>query len=599
MRLGEALDETATAALRHVASAHGLRCDDSTTRTELIERLAERLTDAAYLDEQINGLGPDERAVLDLARAHAAGEVRGLLADRDHPGAAEALVERGLLFRLFAAAGPLRGEVFAASDELLARLPPPPVDAGPPLSAAAPAASERRTSDPAFSLFCLASVLGRRGADLEADVRAWTEEPGGWGWDARWSFLRHLAQASGLFVRQADGALSTAGLLPRLLDEPRAFFDRLWRAYVRDRGWSELAQIGIEADLANSIQLRAALIQALEALPEGTWIAIDVLSAWLRRTRPSLVREQLSPRGLVLLDSRDWEQLELPLLKAWLLGPLYWLGVVGATLDGAQVVRRPPPEARAAEPCYWATQAELVAAPRAALGTLLRAERYLVVRERGRPSRYHLVQAHVAAALSGGGSLGECRHLLTRLTQKGLPAAVAERLAAWERRFGALSIRPAVLLEARTDAELDAALEHEQVRAFLRARLSPTVAEVAAADALELAAVLRGSDHLPRLDAALRLAGDARGVYAGLVDEQVLEFLLVSLLAFQRARPEQLNELEGAQPLLERLERQFPPERLRELHRAAAGLAGELGPRSRPRPRRGARASGARRRPTA
>ena len=42
-----------------------------------------------------------------------------------------------------------------------------------------------------------------------------------------------------------------------------------------------------------------------------------------------------------------------------------------------------------------------------------------------------------------------------------------------------------------------------------------------------------------------------------MIDEQVLEFLLVSLLAFSEARPERLAELEGALGLLERLERQF------------------------------------------
>ena len=116
------------------------------------------------------------------------------------------------------------------------------------------------------------------------------------------------------------------------------------------------------------------------------------------------------------------------------------------------------------------------------------------------------------------------------------------------------------------------------------------VAEVPAGDVLELAAKLREAGHLPRVDAALRLAAEPRRAYAGLVDEQVLEFLLVSLLAFQRARPEQLAQLEGSLTLLERLERQFPRERLGELRAAAARLAGELdssSPRvARPRKRR-------------
>jgi hypothetical protein len=110
----------------------------------------------------------------------------------------------------------------------------------------------------------------------------------------------------------------------------------------------------------------------------------------------------------------------------------------------------------------------------------------------------------------------------------------------------------------------------------VRRRLGPAAAEVAAADALELAAALRNSGHLPRVDAALRLSSEPRRTYPGLVDEHVLEFLLVSLLAFQSARPERLAELEGAPSLIERLEQQFPPERLRVLRNAAERLAGEL-----------------------
>src|SRR5260370_31823990 len=107
MRLAEALEQTAVGALRRMASAHGLLHDDSTTRAELIERLAERLGDPMNLAEQLRGLAPDEQLVLHAARA-ADGELRSLLIDRDHPGAAEALADPGLLFRLFNAAAPLR-----------------------------------------------------------------------------------------------------------------------------------------------------------------------------------------------------------------------------------------------------------------------------------------------------------------------------------------------------------------------------------------------------------------------------------------------------------------------------------------------------------
>src|SRR5258708_11301905 len=194
MRLREALEETATGALRRMASVHGLLFDDGTTRTELIERIAERLADSSYLQEQLDGLADDERAALLAARA-SGGEQRGFLLDRAHPGAAEALVERGLLFRLFAAAGPRRGELFTAPDELLALLPEPPVVESPPVGEPAPASGERRASDPTFNLFCIASALPRHTDNLEQEGRPSSEEPGGCEWDARWIFLRHLPHA--------------------------------------------------------------------------------------------------------------------------------------------------------------------------------------------------------------------------------------------------------------------------------------------------------------------------------------------------------------------------------------------------------------------
>ena len=221
-----------------MASAHGLLFDDGTTRTELVERIAERLLDPTYLHEQLDALSDDERAALLAARA-SGGEQRGFLLDRDHPGAAEALVERGLLFRQFAAAGPRRGELFTVPDEVLALLPEPPAAERPPSGASAPAAADRRTSDPAFSIFCIASALQRRTENLEDEVRPWSAEPGGWDWDARWVFLRHLGQTAGLLVHQADGALVPGPTLGRLLDDPAAVAERLWRAYVRDRAWSD------------------------------------------------------------------------------------------------------------------------------------------------------------------------------------------------------------------------------------------------------------------------------------------------------------------------------------------------------------------------
>lgn len=587
MRLAEALEQSATATLRRLADAHGLGHDESATRDELIARLKERLGDARYLEEQLSSLTAEERAI--LASAHpSGGELRGLLVDAEHPGAAETLADRGWLFRIFAASGPLRGEVFVVPEEALELLPAPAEKIGPRAVAHPPA--ESRWTDPAFSLFALTSALTRSGGDLEAELRPWSQEPGGWAWDARWTFLRHLASAAGLLVHGADGALAPASQLPRLLDDPPHVAERLWRGFVRDRGWSELLRSGLatDEDLVDAAALRQSMVEVLEGLPAGEWFTWQELSSWLQRAHPTLVREQLTPRGLVQFHAADWPALEEPLLRYFCLGPLYWLGQVAASRDGALFSRRPPARSVQAEACHWEGAADLVAPARVQLGTLLRAERYLVLRQRDRISRYHLVQAHVAGALGSGGSIAECRQLVSKLTQAALPAEIEARLAAWDRRFGALDIRPAVLLAARSAADLDAVLAEERVRPFVRSRLGPEVVEVAAADALELAAALRDADHLPRVDAALRLGAEPGRAYAGLVDEQVLEFLLVSLLAFRQAWPERLAELEGSAALLERLEHQFPPARLAELRSAAQRLAGTL-LNTRARPKRARR----------
>jgi hypothetical protein len=559
-----------------VADAHGLAHDDGTTRQELIQRIADRLTDSAYLREQLQALQPEERAILVSARA-SAGELRTLLVEAEQPGAADDLAERGWLYRVFAAAGPLRGEILVVPTEVLNLLPEPSsvqdelrLEAQPP--------PEARWTEPAFSLFTLVSALTRAGANREQELRAWSQEPGGWPSDARWKFLEHLARNAGLLVHRSDGALVPANHLARLLDEPPAVADRLWHGYLHDRGWSELHQCdaSLEPELVDSVPLRQAVADVLEQLPEGGWLSVGAVSDWLRRVHPRLVREQLTPRGLVHLQAAAWAELEEPLLRYFLLGPLYWLGRVAASREGQLISRRRAAQSAHPEPCHWEGAAELVAPARAQLGALLQAERYLVLRERGRISHYHLVQAHVAAALGSGGSIAECRRLLAQLTQGPLPVGIDERLAAWDRHFGALEVRPAVLLEARSAADLNAVLEDEHVRPFVRARIGETVAEVAAADALELAAALRGAGHLPRVDAALRLAAESRRAYGGLVDEQVLEFLLVSLLAFGTAWPERLAELEGSTALLERLEHQFPAARLGELRAAAERLAGTL-----------------------
>jgi hypothetical protein len=593
---------------------HQLPADDGSTRAELVERLVQHLSDPEHLVQVLQALTDAQRRAL-MEVGAAGGQTRGFLLARKHGDVLDDLLARGLLFRTFTAAGPRRGELFAAPDEVLELLPASPEAdalAEPPPPTEAPA--ERRATDPAFNVFTLASFVVRqpRGLNEAAfaeEVRGWVEEPGGWPWQERWTFFRHLGQAAALFSRRADGGLALASPLPDLLSDPPALRERLWRAYMRDREWSELARASVPlgptlAEQVDASSLRAAILNQLARLPEGAWITLDDIVDWMRRAAPIFLREQLDVRSAALTDPTSgeplldqpsaWSRIEAPLVRYTLLGPLYWLGVVATsptgdrvalTRAGSGLLRTQTAEilARPSEPCVWQADGRLLAPPRADLGALLQAERYLVLEERGRPSRYRLERERVAVALAVGGSVDECRELLERLCEAHLPAQVGADLDTWGERFGALALRPAVLLDARSEADLEAVATLRGVRTLIKRRLGPSAAEVAASDALEVASALRSAGHLPRVDAALWLMAGRRA-YAGLVDEQVLEFLLVSLLAFQRARPEQLAELEGAPSLIERLEGLFPGERLAALRTAADRLAGDI-PSPRPSPR--------------
>lgn len=620
MHLRALLDQTATGSLRRIAEAHGLALDEAATRPELVERVAGRLLDGDYVADRLRRLSAEQRQALAAARA-AGGELRGLLLARslgsDDAEAARVLVEQGLLFRAFAATGPHRGEIFTLPDELFPLVGEAEgaralvgLEAIP--EATPPASPRRRATDPLFSLFALASFLqrdqpasrraasdaGALSARFRREVEGWSVEPGGWDWQERWSFLRHLSAATGLLRGRRGPDGEPARIQARAFVDRAALVRRLWTAYLQTREWSEVARAGIPhgEELGQQVDppsARAALLGALRNLPPGRWVRCEEVVTAMERITPGFLREQLDARsaalinpasGVPLFREGSWREVEGVYLRFLLLGPLYWLGVIGTdeegnlvrvTAAGAALLRDAPLEERATESCVWQSDDRLAAPARADLASLLRAERFLRLVRRGPVSVYALDAERVAATLQAGGSAAAIRSLLVSLTASDPPEAIQERLRHWESAAGALHLRPAVLLEGTSRDLLDTVLALEGVRGGVRRRIGETVAEVAGSRAVELAEAMQRAGHLPRVDASLRLMAGRRA-YPGLVDEQVLEFLLLSLLAFRRARPEALARLEGALNLLDQLEALFPADRLQALRLAAANLSAEL-----------------------
>lgn len=668
MRIHDALADLPIGALRRLAEHHGVSdaADPSSTAVELGTAIAARFADRDHLALILAGLTDAERGALATARA-GGGEIGGyLLAERlasTDPDAARNLLDHGLLVRAFAALGPHKGEVFALPEEVagcLTDFPVGRVEAVLPGSRPAPQRSDRRTSDPAFSVFALASFLlrhpsaelalaGTRAAALQGEVEHWAREPGGWGWQERWTFLASIGQAAGVVATAPEQTANRWHAAARRYGNRELLATRLWRTYRRFHGeWSELehAQTPYGVALAEQVDapaLRERLLALVAHLPADTWFDIEEIAAWAEAVDPNLLRDQLDARALPVLGvetlqggpSAVWPRLEAPLLRYVLLGPLYWLGAVATDAAGERVALTPtgrsllhepapePPPARPVEPCTWELAAMEIPAPgpaslpdrpgaktppplllasaRADLTTLLRAERYLVLVERAQVSRYCLERFRVAEAMASEGSIAECRTLLLRLGGGTLPELVMDQLDEWGERTGAIALRPTVLLEARDPADLARLRAEDAFREFFRseADLGPGVAEVPASKVPAFTEALRAAGYFPEVDAALRLMAGRRA-YSSLVDEQVLEFLFASLLAFRAVAPDQVAALEGAPSLLERLESIFPPEHRTRITEAAnhlaAALRGATGlPSSAPRRRASAARRGAHR----
>ena len=314
------------------------------------------------------------------------------------------------------------------------------------------------------------------------------------------------------------------------------------------------------------------LVASVDALPEGQWVHVDRLSDWLERTRPALVREQLTARGL--LASRAARMVAVDLRCSATCCSVRCTGS-GASPRCRRHARRPPPCATAR------VRAMHLGRPRPGRA-VARRPRYAA---RGGalfdPSRAGPRFALRAAPVSRRGEPVE-RRLHRRLSTPACafdacaaPARVEDRLRGWQERFGAVSVRPAVLVEARTQPESTRPLPTSASAAWSargsvrRPRRSPPPTRSSSPPSF-------GSrPPAPGRRRAASVVGPAAGVRqpGGPAGAGVPAGEPAGIPA--RA-PEHLAELEGSATLLERLELQFPPERLRELRAAAARLGGEL-----------------------
>jgi hypothetical protein len=618
------LDQCSLGLLRQLAAAHQVQRPDPVARAELISALTERLLQPGYLDQTLQKLAPESRLAIELLAAES-GRLRGFVLERrlraHLPGADETLVRAttdellrlGLIYRVFQATGPDRGEVFVLFDELLALLPATTLG----LDSVAPLLVEppERTLDcsSSFSLFALASFIRRwrltshrAGQDgqliaLSRETADLTVELPGRAARERWTLLAHLGLQRGLFSREEVG-LQPTDLLEEWLGLGESAERQLWESYVNAEQWNDLERAGagqgrFAGRTVDPVGVRASLLELVRSLPFDGWILVDALVELVRERAPDFLREGFEGAGSRLVDLESgevlggpdsWERLEGQLVRYVVGGPLYWLGAVEwgaqgecwdrlrltargrAWLFGDEVALRDQPE-----PLRLDEERKVIASERADLRVLWRLEPYLRLERRGPPAEYSLQRTSFAAGQSAGGSLAELRELLEQGASQALPLSFRLALERWGARAGRFRLRPAVLLQAEDPAELDPLLERSELKPLLRERLGPTAAVVAPARANELAEALQRLGQLPELDSALRLMAGRRA-YGALVDAETLEALLFCIRLVRALDPKLVEEIPHANRLAQRLEEALGPISAPRLTRRAREVARKL-----------------------
>ena len=438
--------------------------------------------------------------------------------DRDRQGAALGLVERGLLFRHVDAAGPRRGEIFTIPDEILAVLPAPPAIEPPPAHEPPPPTAERRSTDPAFSLFALVSGLdsrwrhaGARGLSLVGRAR-------------RLRLVRALdvPAASGRGGAGSYAADATpSGAPPRARRSVGPCRSTLGRAYLRDRAWSRARHRRHRPSV--STMPTASPIPPSSEPPCSTRSTpcpkTPGSPAMLSPTGSSALRRiscasSSTPRGLVLVESRSWANWGPGCSTTSCSARSTGWAEIATSADARLIARRAraPRAAHNPEPCTWSDSNELHAAVAHAPGHLASGRTLPGPRR----ARAHLALSIGAAARRGPRSAAAARSTgpgaswhaslsarcpcpSTSGLRRGTRATARSPCGqpCWSRRARKTSWTPRW---PKTACNL-----------YIQRRLGPLAAEVAAADALELATALRTSGHLPRVDAALRLVAESRG----------------------------------------------------------------------------------------
>lgn len=344
--------------------------------------------------------------------------------------------------------------------------------------------------------------------------------------DARLYFLRRLLERLGLLRASSNrnagtsatvemlaaGSVTMARYLSHPLAERLRICTRLW---VAGGWWQDGSIAGVAAGVHAPVQPRIALarrrlIEMLVAQDPGSLVEMSgVPTATTHAPRIiGATATRRKPRGIA--EERHQA------MRAGLMGPLHWLGLVvwrgmPATVErqlvvghGMLALRREPDAAAIQETCgrvIIQPNLDLLAYQPLTAPALFTLDQCAARAKLDRVAHYRLTKESVIRAQQGGWSEDETTRRLEQLSGGPLPGNVRVRLADWIRAASRVRLTSnAAVLTTATSKVLDALMADRNARVWVVRRLGPAMALVAPADVASVRRWLLAHGELPAVE---------------------------------------------------------------------------------------------------